>query len=351
MANILELFNAKTTLDYIQGREFQTYNEGEALFPEQKFDTLEFDYFVGANDMPVAAKIHAFDTEAEIGSLEAFKQALEAAYIKKKYQITEKDLIALRQPMSERSREMLTTRIFNVLEKAVADVRSTVEIMRMQAVANGQLDLEVYTANGTPATLTLDYGVPANHKEVLAGLDTWDNPTADILGDIQRWADTLDVRPTRAITSRKVLGLIMKNQNVVNALYGTGATRIATPGDLNLYLQGIGLPQVFAYAADAGQNYSYRKQAADGTYTTVPYFPENKFVLLPPNALGQTLYGPTPDEGDLIDEGKITEFTGNVIGYYYKSNQDPIGTWAKAASTAIPSFPEAGNVFQAQVTA
>ena len=351
MANILELFNIKTNLDYIEGRQFQTYNEGESLFPEQKFDTLKFEYFVGADDTPVAAKIHAFDTEAEIGSIEAFKQALEAAYIKKKYQITESDLIALRQPMGPRDREMLERRIFNVLERAVADVRSTVEIMRMQAVANGKLELEVHEGTGTPKILELDYGVPANHKEVLTGGDTWDNPAADIIGDLQRWVETLDVRPTRALTSRKVMALIMKNQNVVNALYGIGSARMVNPADLNVYLVGIGLPQVFVYAADASQNYSYKTQAADGTYTTTPYFPENKFVLLPPGELGQTLYGPTPDEGKFIRDNVITQYNGNVIGYFYESGQDPIGTWAKAASTAIPSFPEAGNVFQAQVLA
>ena len=188
MANLLELFDVKTSLDYIGERQFQQYTVGESLFPETKYPTLEFEYFVGANDTPVAARIHSFDTEAEIGSIEAFKQALEAAYIKKKYQITEKDLIALRQPLGAQQQNILFRRIFNVLEKAVVDVRSTVEIMRMQAIANGTLSLQVHNGTGTPSTLTLDYGVPTEHKEVLAGAATWDNADADILGDIQRWS-------------------------------------------------------------------------------------------------------------------------------------------------------------------
>lgn len=349
MANVFELFNVVTTLDYMQNREMQSYSVGESLFPEQKYDTLEFDYFVGANNVPVVAKVHAFDTEAEIGSLEAFKQALEAAYIKKKYQISEKDLVALSYPRTPLEKTQVTQRVFNVLDKAVMDVRASVELMRMQAVANGTLSLVTYNGTGTPGTLTLDYGVPSTHKETLAGNDKWDDPSADILGDIERWAATLPNGSTRALTSRKVLGLIMKNTGVKSALYGPNATRSANIADLNNYLVGIGLPQVVAYAPAAGTNGTYREQQANGTYVTKSYFPEDKFVLLPDGPLGQTLYGPTPDENKMIRDNTINQYSGNVIGYFYESGQDPIGTWAKAATTAIPSFPEAGNVFQAKV--
>lgn len=351
MSNIAELFNVKTTLDYLQNVDPQNYAVGETLFPEQKYDTLEFDYFVGANNVPVVAKVHAFDTEAEIGSLEAFKQAIEAAYIKKKYQITEKDLVALSFPRTAQEANQVQNRVYNVLDKAVMDVRASVELMRMQAIANGTLSLVTYNGTGTPGTLTLDYGVPAAHKEVLAGSNTWDSPASDILGDIQRWASVLPNGATRALTSRKVLGYILQNTGVKSALYGPNATRTANIADLNTYLVGIGLPQVIAYSPAPGTAGTYREQQADGTYLTKSYFPENKFVLMPDGPLGQTLYGPTPDENKMIRDNVIVNYSGNVIGYFYESGQDPIGTWAKAATTAIPSFPEAHNVFQAQVTA
>lgn len=82
MPDILELFNQKTVLNYLKERQLTPYL-GETLFPEVKHDTLEFEYLVGASNLPVAAKIHAFDTEAEIGSLDFNDQALEAAYIKR----------------------------------------------------------------------------------------------------------------------------------------------------------------------------------------------------------------------------------------------------------------------------
>lgn len=347
MPDVLELFNQKTVLDYLAARKYQTYAVGEALFPEQKYDTLEFEYLVGANDLPVVAKVHAFDTEAEIGSVEAAKQALEAAYIKKKYQITEKDLIALQFPRTQQEQNYLTQRVFNLIDKAVNDVRSRVELMRMQALANGSLTLELNNGTGAPSTITVDYGVPNDQKETLAGADIWGTGTEDILGDLERWAGALDVTPTRALTSKKIAGSILRNTKIINYLYGTGSGRVANLADLNAFLTQQGLPAIAAYESSA--NTKYRVQNANGTYSTASYFPDNKFVMFGDGPLGETLYGPTPEESRLLREGnEEVSKVGNIIGMVYEEGLDPVSTWAKAAATSIPSFHQANNVFQAQ---
>ncbi|WP_346234505.1 major capsid protein [Lysinibacillus telephonicus] len=347
MPDVLELFDSKTVLNYLKERQYQSYTIGESLFPEQKYDTLEFEYLVGANELPVVAKVHAFDTEAEIGSVEAAKQALEAAYIKKKYQIKEKDLIALKNPRTQQEQQYLIQRIFNLIDKAVADVRSRVELMRMQAISTGTLTLELNTGNTTPSSITVDYGVPTDHKEALSGTEIWGTGTEDILGDLEKWADALDIVPTRALTSKKIAGIMLRNTKLIGYLYGTGSGRVANLADLNQFLLQQGLPAIAVYESSA--NTKYRVQNADGTYTTHSYFPENKFVMFGDGPLGETLYGPTPEESRMLLKGneEVSE-VGKVIAMIYEEGLDPVSTWAKAAATAIPSFPEANNVFQAQ---
>lgn len=346
MPDVLELFNQKTVLDYLQERTYQTYTVGEALFPEQKYDTLDFEYLVGANDLPVVAKVHAFDTEAEIGSIEAAKQALEAAYIKKKYQIKEKDLIALKFPRTPQEQQYLVQRVFNLIDKAVNDVRAAAELMRMQVLSEGELKLQLHVP-GDPQTLTLSYHVPANHKEILSGTDTWNSDTADILGDLEKWSDALDITPTRALTSKKIAGIMLRNAKIIGYLYGTNSGRVANLADLNAFMIQQGLPAIAVY--ESSQNTKYREQKADGTYTTNTYFPDNKFVMFGDGPLGQTLYGPTPEESRMVLDGADVSTVGKVIAMIYEEGKDPISTWAKAAATAIPSFPQANNVFQAQV--
>ncbi|GJM72998.1 hypothetical protein HMSSN036_52140 [Paenibacillus macerans] len=200
---------------------------------------------------------------------------------------------------------------------------------------------------GDPQTLTLSYHVPANHKEILSGTDTWNSDTADILGDLEKWSDALDITPTRALTSKKIAGIMLRNAKIIGYLYGTNSGRVANLADLNAFMIQQGLPAIAVY--ESSQNTKYREQKADGTYTTNTYFPDNKFVMFGDGPLGQTLYGPTPEESRMVLDGADVSTVGKVIAMIYEEGKDPISTWAKAAATAIPSFPQANNVFQAQV--
>lgn len=64
--------------------------------------------------------------------------------------------------------------------------------------------------------------------------------------------------------------------------------------------------------------------------------------------LGETLYGPTPEESRMLRECADVSSVGKIITMVFEEGQDPVSTWTKAAATAIPSFHAADNVFQAQ---
>ena len=95
MANIAELFSQKNVLDYVNNRQAPVLL-GETLFPARKVQGLEFDVLKAGSKIPTIASVHAFDTEAEIASRVGSKTAQELAFIKRKIQLKEKDLIALR---------------------------------------------------------------------------------------------------------------------------------------------------------------------------------------------------------------------------------------------------------------
>lgn len=337
MPDVLELFDSKTVLNYLKERQFKPLL-GETLFPEVKHGTLEFEHLVGASSLPVVASVHAFDTEAEIGSREAAKQALEAAYIKRKMQITEKDLIALQFPRTQQEQQYLMQNVFGDIDNLVRGVKARVELMRMEALSTGKV-----TLNENGLNMSVDYHVPEEHQETLAGTDLWTDSAADIIGDLERWADALDEKPTRALTSNKILSQMLRNDKIIGYLFGKDSGRIPTRQDLNAFLLQHDLPQIAVYDA------KYRKQNENGSYTTARYFGENKFVMFGSGTLGETLYGPTPEESRMLREGnEEVQNVDKVIAMVYEEGLDPVSTWTKAAATAIPSFPEANNVFQAQ---
>lgn len=338
MATILELFNQREILNYLKNREYKPLL-GETLFPEVKRESLEFDMIVGAGRTPVIASIHAFDTEAEIGSREAAKQALGLALIKRKLGLTEKEIIALESPRNAQELQYLMQVVYNDIDVLVAGVRARVEAMRMEATANGTVTLD---ENNLSATI--EYGVPAEHKEILSGTSRWTDPNSDPIGDLERFADALDSAPTRGLTSKEVMGALLRHPKVIGALYGTSALRVPSRSDLNAFLTERSLPALATY------NEKYRKQHADGSFTTHRYFPQNKIALFGDEPLGETIYGPTAEEVRLRRDPSIeTQMVGNVLAMVYEENLDPVSTWKKAVATALPSFPEANNVFQGQV--
>lgn len=338
MANVLELFSQREVLNYLGDRQYPALL-GETLFPEVKRESLEFDQIKGAGRVPVIASVHGFDTEAEIGSREGGKQALELALIKRKMQMKEKDIIALENPRTPAEQQYLMKQVYNDVDVLVAGVRARVEAMRMEAVANGTVTLAENNLNAT-----IEYGVPANHKEILSGTDIWTNESSDPITQMQDWYSTLGTKPRRVMTSSKVLGALLRHPKVIGALFGNNSARVATRLDLNAFMQQLELPTIATY------DEVYRKQLKNGKYEQHRYFPENKFVMLPDGPLGETIFGPTAEEIRLARDPQIDiTKVGNILAMVYEEGKDPVSTWTKAVATALPSFPAADEVFQAQV--
>lgn len=337
MPTIMELFTQNEVLSYVRDREYKPLL-GETLFPERKQPSLKLDQLSGGSRIPIAASIHDFDTEAEIGSRIANKQELELSLIKRKMQLKEEDIIALENPRTPAEQAYLVGQVYNDIDQLVAGVRARVEAMRMEVLAAGQVTVKENGLN-----FTLDYHVPAEHKEALTGTNVWTNENSDPLADIERWIDALDTKPTRALTSRKIYRALATHPKIIAAIFGKDSGRVVSQADLDAFMETHGYPVIRTY------DEKYKVQEANGTYTTKKYFPENKFAMFNDDLLGETLYGPTAEETRLTrDPGVDTTLVSNVLASVYDETRDPVGTWTKAVATALPSFAAADEVFQAQ---
>jgi hypothetical protein len=333
----MELFTQNEVLSYVRDREYKPLL-GETLFPERKQPSLKLDQLSGGSRIPIAASIHDFDTEAEIGSRIANKQELELSLIKRKMQLKETDIIALENPRTPAEQAYVVGQVYNDIDQLVAGVRARVEAMRMEVLAAGQVTVKENGLN-----FTLDYHVPAEHKEALTGTNVWTNENSDPLADIERWIDVLDTKPTRALTSRKIYRALATHPKIIAAIFGKDSGRIVSQADLDAFMETHGYPVIRTY------DEKYKVQEANGKYTTKKYFPENKFAMFNDDLLGETLYGPTAEETRLTRDPAVdTTLVSNVLASVYDETRDPVGTWTKAVATALPSFAAADEVFQAQ---
>lgn len=335
--SVLDMFSNKEVLTYVRNREMPPML-GDELFPSRKTQSLELEQIIGGGSTPVIASIHAFDTESEIGSRQASRATLELALIKRKMQLKEKDIIALEQPRNAQERQYLMDNVYNDIDVLVQGVQARVEKMRMDVLANGAITIK---ENGLDATV--DYQVPAEHKEALSGTNLWTNEASDPLADLDRWIEAMDTMPTRALTSKKVLNALLRHPKVKAAIFGSDTGRVVSRMELDAFMQANGLPVIRTY------DKKYREQQPNGTYVAKRYFPENKLVLFDDQMLGETVYGPTAEEIRLTRDPSIeTSLVGNVFACVYEESADPVSTWEKAVATALPSFAAADDVFQAQ---
>jgi hypothetical protein len=209
----------------------------------------------------------------------------------------------------------------------------------MDAICTGGM-----TINENGVVVTVSYGVPAGQ---IVDLDAhndaegdWDQVNAEPITMIQSWVDTVvagcGIRPTRALTSSHVLAHLMKNAQIRKMIYGDqGASMAISLNQINALMASLDLPQIATY------DLQVRSQAENGTISTVRFFDEKKFVLLPPSACGETLMGPTAEA--LLD-GEVD--AKEVAGIYARVDEisEPPAVWTKAAATSIPTFPMADAI-------
>ncbi|WP_024614684.1 major capsid protein [Clostridium sp. Ade.TY] len=333
MARIDDLFNTKELLNYYRKKQ-QPAMIGDTLFPPRKIQDIKFDMITGANGLPVAASIHAFDTETEIASREALqKGAADLALIKRKIAIGEREIIAINNPRMDAELKALVTELYKDGDKMVSSVQTRIEAMRMELLSSGKI---VIDENGV--AVTLDYKVPNSNRKSF----NWsDSATAKPLEDIQKLAEAVEVtsgtKPTRILTSTKILNKILACESVKKAIWGVNFDRVITKNDLNTLLETMELPKIATY------NAKYKVQGKNGKYTTKRYFPENILSMFSENQLGETIYGLTAEEIELIGSKnmEVAKMVGNIFVGVEKQG-DPVKRFTKAVATALPTL-ENGN--------
>lgn len=339
MASVEELMVPNELVNYTKERKVEGMM-GDILFPERKTEALEIDMIKGASNLAVAAKIHAFDVEAEIGSREGAEHDLQdLALIKKKIKLSEKEIIALENPRSTMEEAEKIRNIYRDVDNLLQSVKTRVECMRMEAVSTGKL---IVNENGIK--VAIDYKMPANHKKEI----TWKSGVPKILENMDDCVNQIvkdtGFAPTRVLTSKSNLNTVLRDERVRAGVYGVNSAKLLTVAELNAFLAQQSLPQIAVY------DKMYRTQNAKGLYISKRFLPEDAFIFMPDGKLGDTFYGLTAEELELRKDTSVeTDNIGNIVVVQYNTN-DPVAKWIKAVATAMVSFPYADQVFVASIS-
>jgi hypothetical protein len=232
----------------------------------------------------------------------------------------------------------MVQKIFDDAGNLIKGVNVVAERMRMQALSTGEIHIKAAGQN---------YKYPSYLKaaqiKTLTGTAKWPdtvnaNPIQDILEQIEDAEDKTGNRPTRAICSRKTWGYLMQNEKIKKDMNPIGGLNIImTDNVLKQYFQDkIGLTIVV---------YS-KKFLLELGGASQQFFPDDVFTLIPEGTLGNTYFGTTPEEADLLtsaSQAKVTIVnTGTAVTTYAEPH--PVNILTIVSAICLPSFETADSV-------
>ena len=334
MANFIDYITAKAQALYynelLAAKSEKPYL-GDELFPTQRKQGLNLEFIKGMKKGARVLPLSAFDAKVLKLSRYGFTTVSQKMpFFKASLDIDEElrqKLLMLGENQTQYIQDIIR-KIFNDNQTLIEAAAVTRERMRMQLLTTGQITM---ASNGQ--AYLYDYGLETYQKQTAT--KAWSDPTADIIGDIIAYQDTMvertGVKPTRLVMRTKVFRYLMKNDYIKNALYvfGQGKVNVNENAVKTFLAENAGITSIALYD----------KVYVDEDETTQFFVPEDVAVLIPEGNIGYTWFGTTPEEADLLGGATDAEVAIVDAGVAITTwvEKDPVRKVTKVSEITLPS--------------
>lgn len=346
MPTIYDIVNSKNITAYWEvAKQSRRPYLLEGFFPDKKQLGTKIEWIKGAKSAPVMLMPSSFDAKVIPISRDGIEVQAEKMPLFKNSKLINEDMrqkFNLLAGNNSDALSIMASELFDDSTSLLENAALTREILRSQVITTGAISL---ASNGQ--NLTYDYGVPASHKKTPTV--KWDvAASADPIADIQAWALEIEnetgVAVTEMLLNSVTLSYIQKATSVKNIAFANGANM---PGGVN---RGRIIELI---KAETGINilvYDKGYKNASGTFTK--FVADGTVVLMPGEALGNTVFGTTPEESDLMNgvgtkaSVSVTD-TGVAVSTY--KEEDPVTVVTKVSEICLPSFERGNEIIIASV--
>lgn len=346
MPTIYDLVNAKNIATYYtESVSNKIPYLGATLFPPKKQLGLDLSWIKGSKGLPVALMPSEFDVKATVRDrIGLTKIETKMPFFRESMRIGEKDRQELNKILASANQAYImpiVNDIYDDVKTLVDGAEVQPERMIMQLLSTGKVKI---TANRVD--YDYDYKMSSEHKEVLLSDARWNQPDSTPVQDIQTWQDKVEddtgVRPTKAICTRKTWNYLMQNKSIRLDMNPIGGQNIImTDAMLKQYLETkLGLSVAV-----------YNKKFALQDGSSHLFFPDDIFTLIPDGSLGNTYYGTTPEESDLMS-GKTeaeVQIVNTGVAIITIKEPHPVNVQTIVSEIVLPSFETIDNIFIAKV--
>lgn len=311
----------------------------EELFPADKKRGLDLKWIKGSKGLPAVLKTSAYDVQSVPRPRIGFEKiTTQMPYFKESKYIDEElrqELNLVLETGNQAYIDSIIGKVFDDEVELLEGAAAARERMRMMVLTTGVIAM---SANGQ--NFNYDYGVPAEHKTGVAA--KWsDYVNSDPLEDIrlakEKIQDETGAVLTRAMCDNKTWRKIRNNEKIKKEIFvltnGAGAI---SDQKLRQYISDeLDLVVVVndkRYKNEEGQ--------------TVKYMPEDTFVMFPEGKLGNTWFGTTPAESDLMSSGVANvSITDTGVAVTTVTKADPVNVETIVSMICLPSFEAADEIF------
>jgi len=316
---------------------------GEGLFPARKQAGLDLKWIKGSKGIPVSLMPSAFDAKATFRDrIGVAKVETEMPFFREGFKIKERDRqdILRAQSANDPYVTAAIARVFDDANELIEGALVVSERQRMQLLfpLNGNVGISIQ-ANGVDYTYNYDPDgawKASNYFELQDGAK-WDAPTtADPFADIQTVKDAIAAKTgsdLRILIMNKATFAKLRNNAAIKNRYLTKS------GSAFGYLTDSEIIQILKDTSDLDGIVLYDKQFRNESKVASKFVPDGYVALIPAGALGETCYGTTPEEADLMGKSiAAVQIVNSGIAITQEATVNPVNLNTFASEIVLPSY-------------
>lgn len=329
---------------------------GGSLFPSAKRTGLDLAWIRGVNNLPVALQPAAFDTKAPLRDrIGVTKIETEMPFFREAMRIGEKDRQDIQTYLAagDQFAAPIIQRLYDDTAGLIDGANIQPERMIMSLLYQGKINITASVDSGRDVTYNYNYDVDgtwaSNNNLALSGTDTWtkanaatNNPIGTLLKAKEYMAEKYGVTVTRALMNTATLKNMLLSESIKKAMNPLGASSIIlTTAQAKAYVETETVLTIM----------TYDKMFKNEEQVDTKFYPDNYVTLLPGYSLGNTWYGTTPEEFDLMtgntDASVSIVNTGVAVTTYKEPH--PVNVVTVVSEIVLPSFERMSDVYVIKV--
>lgn len=318
---------------------------GQAFFPNTRQLGLELNLIKGKQGLPVALVSANWDTDVLYRDRIGFKSLqAELPFFKEAYKISEK----LRQQIlttTENYQTPLFNQVFDDVNELLDGADVTAERMRMQLLGLGTISIQ---ENGVDKQY--DYGFNSSTQFVTEST-LWSasgaHPFKSLVARTKAYKTLTKKKAKYAVFGADAFNTLLQDSDIISYFASLQVPNLApTDEEIKQYIERR--TELTIVVADA----QYVKARDFATRTATYYYPADRYTLLSTLDLGETVYGTTPEEADLLsgDSNILSgEVLANGVAITTWKETDPVSVSVKVSEVVAPSCPAIDQIYIVKV--